>query len=85
MYHFINDKTVEVGLANVYKTSQGNSMYTERIQGYQLYFVWNSIATYTYVRQDNKIIVTNGDILTVSGDNLYKDGENGAYEKIMNN
>ena len=85
MYHFINDNTVEVGLANVYKTSQGNSMYTERIQGHQLYFVWNSIATYTYVRQDNKIIVTNGDILTVSGGSLYKDGESGAYEKVKEN
>lgn len=84
MYRFINDNSVEYGGADVYKTPQSNPLYTFSTQGYRLYVVWNPYRRYSYVRSGNKIVITNGDILTVEGDKLYLDGDWGSFEKVKN-
>lgn len=81
-YEFINENTVQSGSVQAYNKSQSNALYSVSINGTKVYMVWRSYYTYTYVKEGNKIYITNGDILTILDGKLYKDGESGAYIKI---
>ncbi len=45
--------------------------------GYYLYLL------YTYVRYDNKLVLSNGTIYTISGNNLIKEGDGEIYRKVQ--
>lgn len=84
-FRFIDDNSVEHGFATAYKTPKSNPLYTFNAQGYKLYVVWEPDNRYSYVRSGNKIVITNGDILTVEGDKLYRDGYGHlSFEKVKN-
>lgn len=88
MYHFVNSNTVELGHAFLYKVSQSENLFTASVDGHSVYVVWRPRdigRTYTYVVEGNKIIITNGDILTISDNILLKDGGSGTFEKVKEN
>lgn len=81
-YEFINENTVLCGGVNTYNKSQSNTLYSVTINGKLVHMVWKPTYTATYVKEGNKILITNGDILTILDGKIYKDGESGAFVKI---
>lgn len=54
-------------------------LYAGSIFGNMAYYA--SPVNYTYVKSDNKIVVTNGDIYTITDDGLIKDGSSSVLSK----
>lgn len=68
-FHFINGNTVEKCLIQDYKDVYCPTPFTPRSGWYR-----GSLSTYTYVVTNGKIIITNGDILTIMNDRLVQEG-----------
>lgn len=78
-YYFVNGNTVHVLDAWGYITKKSNTFYQVTVRNKTVYFRPEVSTTYTYALVDNKVYITNGDILTLSNNKLYLDGESWYY------
>ena len=84
MVHFINGNTLEKGwvYGGISSRAVGSTLYSVNA-GKNLgtiKYCWQP-STYTYAQEGNKIITTDGDIYTISGDRLIPDGSTRAMVK----
>lgn len=84
MWHFVNNNTVERVCYLVYKAPNNNAFYKETSTTFPFYLVeFSDRYMYTYSLIGNKIIISNGDIVTLLNGKLYWDGNSKqGFEKI---
>ena len=87
VYHFVNSNTVVIYHAYAYKSgATGTSgkdvvirTYAGSVFGNLDYCATGN--TYTYYKSNNKIYISNGDIMTISGSYLIPDGSSTKYSQ----
>lgn len=85
--HIIDKSTLTVYYANLYVDNSSGANSREKV--YKLYAgsIFGNMAYcdnptyYTYVKEDNKIVVSNGDIYTITSNGLIKDGSSSLLSK----
>ena len=81
VYNFINENTV-VDYSTVSNSREGwSSGYTEMPGHKGWYYGTGASRNLTYYIYENKIYITDGHILTISGNTLLEDGSDRAYTK----
>ncbi len=85
--HIINDNTIEYHIAYLYDPNYvydsakiSGKVYAGHNFGVLVYYD-DSPRTYTYMKTDNKLIVSNGDIFTITNSGLIKDGSSQVMSK----
>lgn len=83
IWHFINSNTVERINYLVYNTPNNKAFYKETNTANSFNLVeFSDRYLYTYTLVDNKIVISNGDIVTLLNGKLYWDGKTKlGYEK----
>ena len=82
--HILDEQTLQVYYASLYETGTSKedavySFYAGPIFGNMTYY--GSPSYYTFFRVDNKLILSNGDIYTVTSSGLIKDGDTTLLSK----
>ena len=83
LWHFINANTVQrIGFL-VYQNKNDNAFYKETNTQYPFYLAeFFDRYIYTYVIANNKIVLSNGDLITLLNGKLYWDGQMNGYERV---
>lgn len=83
LWHFINANTVQrIGFL-IYQNKNDNAFYKETNTQYPFYLAeFFDRYIYTYVIANNKIVLSNGDLITLLNGKLYWDGQMNGYERV---
>ena len=83
LWNFINANTVQrIGFL-IYQNKNDNAFYKETNTQYPFYLAEFFVRyIYTYVIANNKIVLSNGDLITLLNGKLYWDGQMNGYERV---
>lgn len=83
LWHFINTNTVQRICFQIYQNKNDNAFYKETNTQYPFYLAeFSDRYIYTYVIANNKIVLSNGDLITLLNGKLYWDGQMNGYERV---
>ena len=83
LWHFINANTVQRICFLTYQKKNNNAFYKETNTQYPFYLAeFSDRYIYTYVIANNKIVLSNGDLITLLNGKLYWDGQMKGYERV---
>lgn len=80
VYNFLNYNTLTSFGASRYILGTPDKNYST-VPGHPDWYITSSEITRSYYRTENKIFISNGDILTIDGNRLLEDGSNIVYTR----